>query len=493
MSQAILSIDQGSSGTRVRLYSLEPTSFGQVLYTHEISIHIEHPQDGWVEYTGGTLLQSVIDAIDACLEWAERNSFHVSSIAMSCQRSTCAAWHKTTGELLAPIISWQDRRAADWLDAQDFDTQQIKQLSGLPLSPHYGAAKLRWFFDHCEPVQEAHKSHQLCWGPLTSYLLYQLCEEKPYCVDANIASRTQLWGNQQQRWQSELCNLFNVPAKSLPKVLPSQSLFGHYLSPQLSLNKRTPITLVIGDKHAELASLGLPSSEHAVITLGTCASIFFALSEENCLQQSYWLATRMNCQLQKEDWLAEALVNGMGAALQWFSSQYPEPNNYEEMNQWLDSLTDNQKSEAPLFINSVSGVASPFWVSQVTTRFTHNNAKKEQLFYAVVESMIFWLAWNIELYKNYSSLREIILSGHLSLCNHIGQGLADLSNVLVKRFSDGDFSLQGAAILGCDKNLQESWPRPCADTTYTPQQNQQLGKRYQQWKSIMLQELKMEL
>ncbi len=460
---------------------------GEILFSSTIPVTVHSPKKDWIEYKGDELLDSVKSVISQTQTWAKDHNINISNIALSCQRSTCAAWDKNTGKLLAPIISWQDRRANGWLTQQDFDHKAIQDISGLPLSPHYGAAKLRWLRDNTETVETALQNQSLQWGPLSAYLLFFLCDNSPYVVDANIASRTQLWDNHEQCWSQLLCNTFEIDIGSLPQATPSLSHFGNH--------QGIPISLVIGDKQAELAALGSPSSDRVVITLGTCSSLFFSLPQDICLQQSYWLKTRMNCRFNENDWFAEALINGSGAAIQWFATHHQQPENYQQMNQWIESLNHAEKKQSPLLLNSVSGIASPFWKPDVTPRYEGDNANTttEQYFYSLIESIAFWITWNIDLYHELADkkLSEIILAGSLGQCHTIGQISANLLQTPIELASKRHYSVEGAARMIYESQAHallhqnEKWPDIAPDKTYTPEKCDYLKNRYEHWKQLI--------
>ncbi len=72
-------------------------------------------------------------------------------------------------------------------------TQAVHQRTGLMLSAHYGASKMRWCLDHLPAVAAARREGRLAMGPLASFLLFRLLEEKPLFADPANAARTLLW------------------------------------------------------------------------------------------------------------------------------------------------------------------------------------------------------------------------------------------------------------------------------------------------------------
>jgi glycerol kinase len=84
----------------------------------------------------------------------------------------------------------------------------IKGKTGLPLSAHYGASKLQWFFDNDDTVKQAKNENHLRYGPLISYLLFNLLKQHPNYVDYSNAHRTLLWNLQTKDWDDDLLSAF---------------------------------------------------------------------------------------------------------------------------------------------------------------------------------------------------------------------------------------------------------------------------------------------
>ena len=104
-----------------------------------------------------------------------------------------ACWDRNTGVALSPVISWQDRRNAEWLKQLEPRRDWIRARTGLVLTPHYGASKMRWCLDHLPAVRRAADANDLAMGPLASFIAFRLLSERPFVVDPANASRTQLW------------------------------------------------------------------------------------------------------------------------------------------------------------------------------------------------------------------------------------------------------------------------------------------------------------
>ncbi len=118
---------------------------------------------------------------------------------MATQRSSVLAWDRLSGQPLSPVLSWQDRRIADKLLTLVDRSSSIPQLTGLQLSPHYGAGKLQWLLENNAAVTAALAADTLVMGPLASYLLHHLTDNVAELVDDANASRTLFWNLEQSQ------------------------------------------------------------------------------------------------------------------------------------------------------------------------------------------------------------------------------------------------------------------------------------------------------
>ncbi len=118
-------------------------------------------------------------------------------------------------------------RNAAWLE-QQLGTRSgwVRELTGLPLSPHYGASKMRWCLDELPSVRLALRDGRLCLGPLASFLAQGLCAAAEACVDPANAARTPLFDPAVLDWSPPLLEAFGIPAAVLPRCVGTLHDFG---------------------------------------------------------------------------------------------------------------------------------------------------------------------------------------------------------------------------------------------------------------------------
>jgi glycerol kinase len=465
-----LAIDQGGHSSRAIVFD----GRGKVQTQAQSPVSINQQGDDRVEQDAEELVTSIRDAIDQVARQLRDDCRRVVAAGMATQRSSIACWNRNSGEALSPVISWQDRRADDWLQQFAAESDAIHQTTGLFLSAHYGASKLRWCLDHISKVRRAADNKTLAFGPMASFLLFRLLDESPILVDPANASRTLLWSLKTRNWDDHLLELFGIPRNALPDCVPTRYNYG-----QLDCaGHKVPMTILNGDQSAALFAYGPVLPESAYINIGTGAFVSRTLGHYP--KQNRRLLTGIV--LEEEDntvYVTEGTVNGAASALDWAEQELDISNCIKELPAWLE-----QSQTPPLFINGVGGLGSPYWLAHFNSRFIGDGSKQEKMV-AVIESIVFLLEANMqEMLKLASPPTQIQVSGGLSRLEGLCQRLADISQLPVYRPQEHEATARGTAYLltGCHKD----WPEPGFGDWFKPTSNQGLRQRYSDWTHEMM-------
>ncbi|WNO09778.1 FGGY family carbohydrate kinase [Teredinibacter sp. KSP-S5-2] len=454
MKSKILAIDIGTHSVRSAILCTS----GKVLNLAGQSIKVNNLDNERIEQNGEEILNAVNHTLSAVLT-EPIHTPQIDHAAIAIQRSTVIAWHPENGKTLSPAISWQDTRGRQQVNSLKHCETEIHRLSGLVLSPHYGASKIHWL------RQQLADQKKLCIGPLISYLLFHLLENAPYLCDESNASRTQLWDIQQRRWSKTLCEYFSLSTEALPSVLPTHSHYG-----QLK-NGNIPLKLVCGDQNA--AFLGLTNSRRPiVINAGTGA---FVLSNQPAPPGTGILTTIAQSTNESVDYLSEACINGCAAAITYFCQQYDLTQ--DEFFNHIPSTPDNKK-QLPIFINCVGGLASPWWKGAHKSFFIDSDSDSiQERCIAVIESIAFLISKNIQFIEtgNKEGNWDIIIGGGVSQSNYLCQTIANLTQKKVYRTDAVEATLIGLAKASDNEDLP-----PTAKTFFRPYTNIELQSRYHQ-------------
>lgn len=461
----VLSIDAGSQSVRAALFSVSGArlSDSQQLCATRLDQSTVEQEPG-----------AILSAAKSCLEklaWDEK----VPSAAIVSQGASIVCYRRSNGRWLSPVISWQDRRGAGYLGRVTLDSHQIHGRTGLPLSCHYGASKLRWCLDHLIQVAQAHQENDLVAGPLMSFLLHHLCLERPAVVDSSSASRTLLWNLHERQWDPVLTREFGVPAETLPTGLECQSWLGTLEAG----GRQVPVTFASRDQQAALFAEGRPKTNTAYVNLGTGAFVQCLVSEP--AGPSELLINRLPSSLAEPQptYSLEGTVHGVAGAVPWMERHL----GFSLIPKLLvDALTHTPPADKRItFVNGVLGMGSPYWRSEAIGQFSDGLTAEEKLL-AWLESVVFMLVENLSLMSSRASLERLSISGGFSNLSGLVQRLADLSKMPCYVSIDREATLRGAAYLAASQPDQWQTEKPRA---FLPTSNRGLVHRYQQWREAM--------
>ena len=473
MPPLYLAIDQGGHASRAIVFD----QHGNIVAQAEAAIATLTPQTDWVEHDAEQMVQSVENAIRAAIKQLGEQRQQLVSAGMATQRSSIVCWDRQTGAALSPIISWQDRRQHQWLKQFAEHNKEIHHKTGLFLSPHYGASKLRWCLDNIEAVATAQREQRLCAGPLASFLAYRLLHEKPFCIDPANASRTLLWNLHHNNWDEKLCLLFGVPQQILPLCTRTQELFGHLVIDELTL----PLTIITGDQPAALFAWGKPEHDTSHINIGTGAFIQRPVatpqSSERLLSGIAYLDDKLRC------YTLEGTVNGAARALQWFAQKHGIENLEQQLPEWLENT-----AEPALFINGVSGLGSPYWMPNLEPKFVGATHNTPQQAVAIIESIVFLIQRNLEeMEKQLPTATALRVSGGLANLDGLCQRLADLSGRDITRPATTEATARGLAFLIAGQPA--TWRAADEIRCFEPTAAAALQQRYQHWQLLLQREI----
>lgn len=470
-----LALDQGGHATRALVFD----AHGEVVARALREVQVFHPQPDWVEQDPDELVRSLDDVILEVRHELGPRAAHLAAAGLATQRSSIVCWDRISGEALSPVLSWQDRRAHAWLERFTPDADAIHRSTGLMLSAHYGASKLRWCLDHLPRVARAATEHRLAFGPLASFLVFRLTEERSLVCDPANAARTLLLNLESLDWDTGLLHLFGVSRGMLPDVVPSRFDYG-----RLVAGRHIPLSIVTGDQSAALFAYGAPQASSVYLNMGTGAFVQRTAGHfpghHSRLLSGIVLAER-----DEQVYVLEGTVNGAGAALAWLAATHGIDNLESELRGWLA-----RAAEPPLFLNGVSGLGSPFWVADFESRFIDVPETTEpwQLAAAVAESIVFLVQANLDEFGKLAAPPErIIASGGLTHYDALCQRLADLGGLPLYRPVEHEATARGLAWLLAGK--PGDWPESEPGQYFNPGSNPALTKRYAAWRQAMTAEL----
>jgi len=464
----ILALDQGGHASRAVLYD----SSGCVVSEAQVPVATRRRGDVRIEHDADELVASLQQAATDASRGTRAAGGKIAAAGLATQRSTVVCWDADTSKALSPAISWQDRRGQALIDQMNGSESWIRGISGLVLSPHYGASKLRWSLDNIAAVQNARARGTLRAGPLSAFLLNRLLRERPNLVDPANAARTQLFDPAVCNWSPRLLEAFGVPAEILPRCVPTRHGFG-----TLAIDKTNVALLACtGDQAAAAFGFGQPVEATAYLNAGTGAFLQRLSSADAMVPPG--LLRSVLCSTNSEvQYSLEGTVNGAGSAVDWLQDRVAL-----DTARALQTLSRQPGIETPLLMNGVGGLGSPYWQPRFATEFIGTGSEMSQL-QAVVESIVFLIRVNLDLMKKAGPLSRIVVTGGFARCNYFCDALAGLSGMAVERYALPEATARGVAFLAA--GLPRQWHSVSLERRFTPSPHSGLHARFAKWQQAM--------
>ncbi len=365
----------------------------------------------------------------------------------------------------------------------------VRELTGLPLSPHYGASKLRWCLDELPEVRLALRDERLCAGPLASFLVQGLCSSGEAFADPANAARTLLFDPAVLDWSPPLLEAFGIPAAVLPRCVGTCHHFGTI---PIDAERRAPLLACSGDQSAAVFAFGPPATTTAYVNAGTGAFVQRVLRDgaspapRGLLKSVLYartddVASALHCH--------EGTVNGAHAALEWVGKRVAI-----DVKRSLTTLSAAlADGDVPLlFMNGVGGLGAPYWLPDFQTEFVPvadgsgvgaDNATELQQIGAVVESIAFLIALNVLAMQRAAPLQRLTITGGLAVCDYLCEVLAAATQMTVERPALLEATSRGIAYLAAGQ--PQDWQSVPIERSFAPPGEHPALDRFDQWRAAM--------
>lgn len=492
MSELILTIDQGTSGTKSVLFNDK----AQIIARGNVESQSYFPQPGFVEQNPVALYENTLSSVGLCLLEAERNNpevlHRIGTVGISNQRESFLLWDQK-GTPLCNAIIWQCKRSIPICERLRGSTieGEIKTRTGLILDPYFSGPKLAWIIENSLEVKEAINRGGVFFGTIDTWLLFKLTQGQSYFTDFTNAARTLLFNIHTLDWDKTLIKAFGAEGIHTPKAVPSSFQFG--LSDFGGIfPKPLPITCMIGDSHAAAFGEGCFHPGQAKATLGTGSSILCNTGASPATSNHGMVTTICWSTKHRFDYALEGIIVTCGATIKWLRDELGILTSSSETEAIARSLDNNG---GVYLIPAFSGMGAPHWKMDARASIVGLTfgANKKHIIRAALESVAYQIKDVISAMEKDSgiTLSELKVDGGMTGNRWLMQTIADLLGVRVATIGLEEVSALGAAyIAGLEATIFEDIDQ--LETLHStvqyfepnPESNELL-KSYVTWKSMI--------
>ena len=474
----ILAIDQGTTSSRAMLFSKE----GKPIATVQKEVECKFPHSGWVEADAIDIWLSVIDCISAILAKNDLKPEDIDSIGITNQRETTVVWNKKTGKPIYNAIVWQSRQTTEICESLADKKSLIHSKTGLLINPYFSASKIRFILDTVAGAQEMAEKGELIFGTMDTWVMYKLSGGRIHATDVSNASRTLLFNINTMSWDEELCKIFNIPMKMLPKVNPSSYNYGN-------TTDGIPITGVAGDQQAALFGQTCFEKGDCKNTYGTGCFMLMNTGDKPTFSSTGLLTTVAWKIGDKVTYALEGSVFIGGAVVQWLRDEMKLIRKASETEGIAMSLP---KTGGVYMVPAFTGLGTPYWDDEARgsifglTRAT----TPAQIIRACLESIAYQSKDVFEVMKQETgnAINDLGVDGGATANKYLMQFQSDILETNIKLPTCLETTALGVAYLaglntGFFKSMEEIKNIHSYQATYKPNMdNEEVVRKYKNWK-----------
>jgi glycerol kinase len=444
MEKYIMSIDQGTTGSRVLIVN----AAGRVIADAYAEFPQIYPRPGWVEHDAEVIWGTVRTLMGRALAAAALTADRIAALGITNQRETTVLWDRKT---LAPVhnaIVWQCRRSAgicETLKAAGLEAT-FRERTGLLLDAYFSGTKLKWLLDEVAGLRARADFGELAFGTVDSWLIARLTGGRRHVTDYTNASRTLMFNIHDRTWDLELLSLLDIPAALLPEVTASAQVVG-FTDAQIA-GAEIPIAGIAGDQQAALFGQACFEAGQAKNTYGTGCFLLVNAGRQRPDPGPGLLLTLACDRTGQPCYALEGSVFIAGAVVQWLRDGLGLIQNADETHLLAQSVPDTQ---GVYLVPAFAGLGAPHWdmyarggilgITRGTTRAHIVRAALESIAYQT-RDLVGALADATGM-----ALSELRVDGGACRNDFLMQFQADLLDCPVNRADTLESTAMGAAFL----------------------------------------------
>jgi xylulokinase len=444
MSELLVGVDLGTTGTKAALY----TSEGEALSEATASTPLRWRGAGEVDQDPDDFYGAATRAIRDCVARADADPTGVEAIGVTGQMAGVLGvdreWRPST-----PYDSWLDLRCTPDVEALDREIgERLVELSGCPAMVNHGP-KMRWWRRERPDAFAATAKFVVPSGYVAGRLAGLPADEA--FMDHSYLHFTGVADARSRGWSEELAEAVGVPTAKLPRIVEPASRIGTLSADaarHCGLPEGTPVAAGLGDTAAGVLGAGVVQEGQLLDVAGT-AAVLSASGREFVPDVEHRTLIVMHGALEGQ-WVSLAYLSA-GSLLAWAADTL-----WEGKDPGFDELASVARDapagcEGLIFIPHVDGRLLPSrpqmrgaWVG-----LTRHHSRSHMV-RSVLEGVAYEYAEYLRVLRELHpeiDLREVRVIGGGARSDTWNAIKASVLGVGYARLARGEFSCWGAALV----------------------------------------------
>lgn len=509
----ILVLDIGTTNIKAILFNKE----GEIVNEARRRPKYIMEEQGQVEQDPMQIWNYSRQAIEEVIKKQELSTSDIECMGITTQRASFCLWDKESGELYSNIITWQDKRSAEYAEEMTNKfffrflrgftkvahalTRSTKMLSAsmLKFPTDYASIRTAYFLQNNPEVNELVQdpNSKVAWGTIESWILWNLTEGRTHATDYSNASSAAMLDPFTLKWNTIVIGKLNIPIRILPEIKDTNADFG---VTKLFGDGEIPIKCIIADQQSSLFGQCCFEFGDMKVTNGTGSFVDINTGSEPFASKRRlypMVAWRLDGDVT---YMLEGLSHNTGNIIDWIQEELDlidDPSETEEMALSVDS------TEGVFFLPTfTSGISFPYWDPTARGNIfgISLKTKKEHIVRAVLNGICFRVKDFVNgiIEDTGIEVNYIKADGGVSQNKYVLQFLSDILGMEVEHSKNPETTALGAAfIAGLSTGFWDSREQLRSvrkvDKVYTPQIDKESRQElYDTWKDIVRRSLNYE-
>jgi sugar (pentulose or hexulose) kinase len=324
-----------------------------------------YPHPNWVEQDADLVVDATFRSVQEAVRKSAVPPAEIVSVSISAQRC-CGIFLGAAGEMLRPMISWQDNRTPAEVKeiAEKTDAGAYYRITGFPNSTTWLLSKMMWVRANEPRVWE--KTRRVV--QMHDYFLRALGVDS-FFVDLNDAGFFGCFDTVKLRWDEGLLRTFGISRDLLPTPAASASAAGKVsaaAAERCGLRPGTPISVGAGDQSAGSLGAGVIRPGLLSISMGTAGAVNAFLAEPFRDPNGRMMVTNHTI---KGRWLLEGYQAAAAGVYRWFRDELGQAEKAAAEQAGTDAFDLINNLAAAVPAGSRGLVFLPYFASAATPRY----------------------------------------------------------------------------------------------------------------------------
>ena len=399
---SILGIDIGTTGTKAIVFSYE----GKILTSAYLEYKLIFPKPGWVEFDVNQMWEKIFNVIRMVNSDDLVKKDPVTSLSVSTVGESFTPIDKKGNTLYNTIYS-TDTRSVKELEYifTKISPSDLYNINGYPPGFISPLNKILWLKNNMPDIYSKTKRFLF-----TEDLLFHKLGIADTKIDYSLCSRTLFFDIKNKKWSSKILNEFDIDENIFSKPSPSGIEIG-YVNKDIAENLgfTREVAIVTGGHDQPCAALGVGAIKDGIAAdgMGTVECITTAL--DKLVINNSMLNNNFSTQVHVVDDMYVTLAYNLssGSVIKWYIDVFADEEKKKVKEEGINifehifsGLTFKPSNLYLLPYFSASG--TPYLDPKPRGTITGLSlaTKKEDIFKALIEGLIFEIAFNIELAEN---------------------------------------------------------------------------------------------